>query len=328
MYTKQKIRDIFGPIWGASGTQNFFGEGWSYHHWPILSRLISFDGVTFVAKTTTINKRERAEGGNMDLRQVGDSWLPKKLFPDCIHISLRSWIQGAMMNAVGLSGPGAAALLETEQWQKETKPFMLSFMSVAKTPEEQLAEFIRFRTLFLKELPNFEFNPGLQINLSCPNVGKKGDALLASATPILDNCMSIEVPIGIKVSVTMPPDTVAELAKHSACSFVVSTNTVPWGQLPERINWQRLFGTTESPLKKYGGGGLSGKPLFPILVDWIKEFRQLDPETHVNAGGGIIHPDNVVALRDVGADTVSLGTTTILRPWRFKGIVKKAHEIL
>ena len=46
----QRVAD-FGPVWGASGVQGFFGEGYWFHRWvPGLS----FDGCTFVAKTTTL----------------------------------------------------------------------------------------------------------------------------------------------------------------------------------------------------------------------------------------------------------------------------------
>lgn len=327
MYNQEILR-LFGPIWLASGSGNFFGEGWSYHHWPIMRNFIDFNGVTFVAKTTTVGKRERVEGGNMDLVKKGKSWVPKKLFPGCVYISPRSWINGVMLNAVGLSGPGAKALFETEQWQARTDPFMLSFMSLGDLAK-QLEEFERFCKIFQNYHMYFCATVGLQLNVSCPNVVHNQSDLIGSIRPLLDLAATLGIPVGIKVVVTMSPKTVAELAKHPACSFIVVTNTLPWGQLPEKVNWKRLFGTETSPLIKrgYTGGGLSGKPLLPLVIEWIKEFREHDTRTHINAGGGILHPRDVLKLKSASADSVSIGTVPIFRPWRVKRIIRTAHKI-
>ena len=44
----------FGPIWGASGVEGFFGEGYWFHHLFKMLRLLSFKDMTFIATTTTI----------------------------------------------------------------------------------------------------------------------------------------------------------------------------------------------------------------------------------------------------------------------------------
>src|SRR5579863_1490269 len=106
-----------GKVQGAAGVQNFFREGWWFHLYLHLVGL-TFWGVTFVAKTTTLKPRlnpSRGEG-NMPMRLDGVTPLEK--FPKCIHLTLRMWLDGIVLNAVGLSGPGIEALLATDKWQQ------------------------------------------------------------------------------------------------------------------------------------------------------------------------------------------------------------------
>src|SRR3989344_1110259 len=88
----------FGPIWVMSGTLNFDGKGWPFH--KMLRRLFpkrfTFDGFTFVAKTTTLSPR----AGNMPMQT--DGITPQEWFPACIIIEWWQRLWGVMLNAVGL----------------------------------------------------------------------------------------------------------------------------------------------------------------------------------------------------------------------------------
>ncbi|HYE59872.1 MAG TPA: hypothetical protein VEA18_01670, partial [Candidatus Kapabacteria bacterium] len=96
----RKPLSVFGRVWDASGVRNFDGNAWWYHSFmPGLD----FSGATFVAKTTTIDPRK----GNMPLKK--DGITPRDLFPSCIKVYPR---KGIALNAVGLSGHGAEALLK------------------------------------------------------------------------------------------------------------------------------------------------------------------------------------------------------------------------
>ncbi|HEY4496609.1 MAG TPA: hypothetical protein VI432_00460, partial [Candidatus Paceibacterota bacterium] len=139
----------FGPVWGASGAQGFFGEGYWYHR-PLGPFGLDFSGATFVAKTTTLNPRP----GNMPLRR---NFTPKEFLPRSIIINP---VKGIALNAVGLSGPGAEALFEKHLWQRREDPFFISFMSVAKTPDERIEELVAFVELFKKRLEHFRGRVG------------------------------------------------------------------------------------------------------------------------------------------------------------------------
>src|SRR4051794_20119064 len=90
---------------------------------------LRFDEATFVAKTTTVEPR----AGNMPLKGT----TPREWKPRCIAVNVR---EAAVLNAVGLSGPGLEALLADGRWQARTDPFFLSFMAVEADPAERLAK--------------------------------------------------------------------------------------------------------------------------------------------------------------------------------------------
>jgi dihydroorotate dehydrogenase len=304
----------FGPVWDASGVRGFFGEGYWYHKWlkPIG---LSFKRSTFVAKTTTIKPRE----GNMELAE--DGMTPKRRRPDCIVVKMR---QGVALNAVGLSGPGAEALLADGRWQARTEPFFLSFMSVGETSQQRFAEFNAFVRLLDAERAAFRAPFGLQINVSCPNAGHAMAEFETETRIMLTRAGTLGIPLVPKFSVTTPIETAAAIAKHPDCDAVCVSNTIPWARVDDALK-RRIFGSLESPLAKYGGGGLSGAPLFPIVLDWVRCAAMKGFPKPINAGGGILSAHDAELLRCY-AQSIFVGSAAFLRPWRVRSIIRAAHD--
>ena len=275
--------------------------------------------MTFVAKTTTVLSR----AGNMPLNK--DGVTPKELLPKCVVVRP---FKGVALNAVGLSGPGLKRLLDAGVWQKRNQPFMVSYMSVAPTAEERLLETRAFVEILKPRLCEFQAPVAVQRNRSCPNVGMKlapeGD-FVKEAWEDLDILSALDVPIVDKYSVTTAPETVLKIARHPSLDSVCVSNTIPWGQLSQYIDWQRLFATTESPLKQFGGGGLSGWPLLPLTVGWVRKARSMGLDKPIAAGGGILKPDDVDALSQAGASAVCIGSVAMLRPWRVASIIRRGR---
>ncbi len=302
----------FGTVLAASGVQGFFGEGYWFH--PYLRPFgLDFSNVTFVAKTTTLQSR----AGNMPLR---DDFTPRERMPRCIYVKPQA---GIALNAVGLAGPGATALFKTGRWQARTKPFFLSFMSVAKTADERLDELKSFVELFRAYLPQFRAQVGLQINYSCPNAGLHLNELLGEVGDGLFIAARLGIPLMPKFNITLPPEAARDISNHPACSGLCISNTIPYGQMPDKIDWRKLFGPV-SPLAQYGGGGLSGKPLLPLLFKWIKMARRFGFTKPINAGGGILSlvDARVLAKCLNDDDSIFLGSIAFLRPWRVRGIAE------
>lgn len=306
--------DSFGHALGASGVEGFFGEGYWFHRLPYPFGAC-FKEMTFVAKTTTIKPR----AGNMSL---SDTYTPNELKPQCICVYP---LKGIALNAIGLSGPGAKALLEQGLWQKRTAPFMLSFATVENTKAKRLGEMLQFSQILMEHLPSFQAPIALQINFSCPNT-KHRTEFVEEILGILDIASILKIPLVPKFSVTFPVTLAAKVSRHPHCDALCVTNTIPFGALPEKINWNKLF-PNGSPLLKFGGGGLSGKPLMPLVEDWVKQAGKIGVKIPINAGGGILTFKDVISLKKAGASSVFFGSMAMLRPWRVQNIIKKTNVL-
>jgi len=311
------IRGINFCAFFASGALNFFGEGWRFH--KIYKRFFNLDftGATFVSKTTTLNYRK----GNMKL---DDNLQSRSLFPDCVRVYPTRRV---VLNSVGLSGPGANYLFSQGLWQKMTEPFFISFMAVEATKEQRVQEARSFANIFAKELPNFSARVGLELNISCPNTSHCSMGLIDDAVDQLQAFSGLGIPVILKVNALTPIEAIVRIAASGLCDAIAVSNTIPWGQLPGKIDWLGIFGSTISPLKHLGGGGLSGYPLLPIVGNWIAEAKDMGVSIPIIGGGGILEESDVDFLHGKGADAVSIGCALILRPWRIKAIIQRAKEL-
>lgn len=327
-----KLRGIdFGPITGASGVQGWFGEGYPYHRY--LKRIgLSFDNMTLVAKTTTLHARE----GNMALKE--DGITPSRLVPKCIVVKP---LAGAALNSIGLSGPGASALLASGRWQALTSPFMLSFMSVAQEQGQRRDELAAFCELLKEEEGKFSAPFGLQINSFCPNTDLDPQHLIGEVAANMRTARIIlgeAVPLVPKFNALVAPHTIRQMQGY--CDAVCVSNAIPYGKMPELINWKRLFGVAydghfpvlrKSPLAHLGGGELSGSPLLPVVAAWVREAKTVGLDIPINAGGGILSKDDVRTLiksgLDFEKDSIFLGSVAFLRPWRVQDIINYAHHL-
>jgi dihydroorotate dehydrogenase len=308
-----KLRGIdFGHVLDASGARSWFGDGYSFHRWvPGLS----FDGSTFVAKTTTLHPRR----GNAVIRP--DGLTPKIFGQRAVKIN---WWKGAVLNAFGLPGPGLKALLDSGRWQQIKEPFFLSFMAVEQSPKESLHEVQSFVRMLKKELPNFSAPVGMQVNFSCPNVHPREH--VTTFRHHLDEYQALDVPIMPKLSVNIPVDAAMAIEEHTNCDAICVSNSIPWGERSDRIDWKGIFGD-ESPLKDFGGGGLSGGFLLPLVAEWIRNARSQGLKKPINAGGGILKPSDVDVLAEAGASSVFVGSIAILRGWRLQATIGHANRV-
>lgn len=324
----------FGHVWNSAFVRGFFGDGLFRHHRYLRPFGLDWAGSTFVAKTTTLEPRT----GHLPLGGPSGT-TPKEWRPKCVRVN---WRAGAVLNAVGLSGPGLEALLREGYWQARTEPFLLSFTSVRVEPGNRLDEARRMAEMLAFVRPLFHAPFAVQWNDSCPNVGLDPTAMVWKTRNVLSVLADRlpGVPLLPKINALVPVEAAREIAAHPACSAIVVSNTLPWGVLPDRIDWKGLFGEV-SPLAHLGGGGLSGAPLLPIVQEWIARavygttpddllsdpwalHRSKPTDTFpapVVAGGGVLSRRDAWSMLAVGASAVELGSVAILRPWRVRSII-------
>ena len=303
----------------ASGTLNFFGEGWRQHRvfQRIFPKGFDFSGATFVSKTTTPDYNK----GNLDLRM---DFQPHSWFPDCVRVYP---VKGMVLNATGLSGFGAKYLFAQDLWQKREDSFLISFMATGETREERIREAEEFAKLFSRNIPK-SVRAGIEHNISCPNTKHSLNELFEETIIQLEVLSDLnDVPVILKINALALIEAVKRISNSGLCDAIAVSNSIPWGELPEKIDWERLFGSTTSPLEHYGGGGLSGRPLLPIVGNWIAEARKRGITIPIIAGGGILKPEDVDFMHQCGASTVSIGSVAMLRPWRVQSIIQRAKNI-
>ena len=305
------------PVWDASGLRGIAGEGYWFHRY--LPGILSFKGSLLVTKTTTSFRQQ----GNMPL---DENYQPRDRFPACIWTDP---VRGLTLNSVALSGPGVAY---TATWYSLVpEPFLISWMPIGTSLDEQIAEAQEFVYHIGRQRRVFVCNEfGIQFNVSCPNVGADLTALLEKTDMLLSILAELEVPIVVKLNLLVTPEAALKIAKHPACAGICIANSVPFGTVLPDSFWESTF-PYGSPLEArnpdFKKGGLSGPPLFPHVRDWVSRFRRSDQETHVNAGGGVWHASHVDQLYAAGASSIFIGTVAMHRPWRVRGIIRRAHKV-
>ncbi|EKD46838.1 MAG: hypothetical protein ACD_67C00046G0001 [uncultured bacterium] len=218
-----------------------------------------------------------------------------------------------------------------------TKPHVISFMSVAATPELRMQEFKKFLQLFLIYLPDFRAPVALTINVSCPNTKNAPKELAYEALSMVQEAQILNIPVGVKFGPEVEAQTIMEIDKSGICDYVVLCNTLKVGNYAKNFSWRwafgwksfawSLFGKVYSPLEKFGGGGYSGPKLRPVVRDLIKEVRAKGAKITIIACGGIQKPKHVIEMLDAGANAVKIGTVAMLRFWRISSIKKTAYEV-
>jgi dihydroorotate dehydrogenase len=172
----------------------------------------------------------------------------------------------------------------------------------------------------------------LQINFSCPNTGHEQKQDAEDIIQIL-RIFHEEIPQLLlipKFDLLVEPETISKLKPY--CDAFCVANTLAFGKKQSPQWWSELFKDGISPLPQRLGkdfpGGLSGAPLFPILVEWLTQMQSYDPEVIIIAGGGIMKKKDIKKLSEFSiVHGVALGSVAILRPWRLRGLIKYGNKL-
>jgi len=316
-----KLKGIdFGSCFLASGSLNFFGNGWYYdklYSWTIPGFKKVIETTTFVAKTTTLNPRP----GNMPLK---DNFQPRELKPKCIKVYP---FQGVALNSVGLSGPGLRTLIRKGGWFSIRRPFFISFMAMGNELRDRMDQTHQFVKIFGSELSEFRAPIGLQINVSCPNTGHNIQEITKEAKDILKIASVLNLPLDLKINVFMNTSTVREIEDTGLCDILTLSNTIPFGTQNTGIDWSKFGKDGLSPLQNIGGGGLSGRAILPCVLRRIEQLRGDGITLPIKGSGGIMSADDVDKMKHAGVNGIEIGTVLMLRPWQAPKIIQRAKEL-
>lgn len=217
-------------------------------------------------------------------------------------------IDGGMINAVGLQGPGV------ERWFDESLPGLVAndarvVISIWGRTATEFVEAARAVATGIERRPGADRILAVEVNLSCPNLeGRRG--IFAHdpdvSADVVAGCRVAGRPLWAKLS----PNTdrlveVAGVVSSSGAEAVTLINTVVGMVLdPE----------TGRPVLGNGGGGVSGRIIHPMAVRAVHDVHQTYPDLPIVGVGGVVDAASAVDLMRVGARAVQVGTATFADP--------------
>jgi dihydroorotate dehydrogenase (NAD+) catalytic subunit len=206
-----------------------------------------------------------------------------------------------MLNSIGLQNPGVDGVLEKygSTWASWKVPVIVN---VAGESVEDYVEVVR-------RLDGQPGVSGIELNISCPNVGAGGlqFALDAGAASQVTAAVrrATDLPLMVKLS---PAATdirgIARGIEDAGADAISAVNTLP-GLAIDRARRRPLLGNTF--------GGLSGPALKPVALRVVYEVAQV-VKIPIVAIGGVGSLDDVLDFLMCGAVAVQVGTAVFADP--------------
>ena len=302
----------FGHALNAPGTRGFLGET----PFSLFNHMgSSYEGSTFVAKATTLFPEI-----------VRDKTFSPKLPSKQVMVKP---IQGAILRPVEFLGPGLDTLME--KWKNEfstTSPYFISFISIAKTPEERILETHEFVRRISSSRNRMPGKFGVQLDMSYLNMNLDPDVIMGELESTLDLFKGTGIPVALKVSVLMPVWATVTISDHPSCDAIVCSDSLLWGKMSNQIDWEWIFGNSISPLAHLGGGELIGNPLQSVMANWVTLARSEGLTKPIVSGGGLLDKEHAETLIRAGVSAIELGSVSSLRPWRIQNLTRFANLVL
>lgn len=208
--------------------------------------------------------------------------------------------EDAMINSVGLAGPGVAA------WRAGGLVALRGRGArvVASIWGRTVDEFAEAAS----DLAGADV-VAIEINASCPNLEDRASVFAHSAAAvraILAATAGVHVPRWVKLSPNTPElVAIASAAVAAGADALVLTNTLVGLAIDVE---------TGHPTLGAGGGGLSGPPLLPVALRAVFECRAALPSVPIVGVGGVSCADAALQMVMAGADAVEVGSATFANP--------------
>jgi dihydroorotate dehydrogenase (NAD+) catalytic subunit len=206
-----------------------------------------------------------------------------------------------MLNSIGLQNAGVDAVLDkySTTWSRWSVPVIVN---VAGESVEDYVEVCR-------RLDGQPGIAGIELNISCPNVGAGGlqFALDPSAAGDLTAAVreATDLPLMVKLSPAATDiRTIAKRIEQGGADAISACNTLP-GMAIDRVRRKPLLGNVY--------GGLSGPALKPVALRVVYEVAQV-VKIPIVAIGGIGSLDDVLDYLFAGAVAVQVGTAVFADP--------------
>lgn len=220
-----------------------------------------------------------------------------------------------LLNSIGLANPGVDAVVEEILPDLNTIPCEV-LVNVSGYTRDEFAEVV-------KRLECSSVPFGYEINVSCPNVSRGGDAFGIDPREVANISALVRKATKKPFSVKLTANggdivSAAQAAEYEGADAVTVCNTF----LGMKIHWR-----TNIPALSRGTGGYSSPALFPLVV--ARVFQVADAVgIPVIASGGISCADDVLEIISAGAEMVELGSSLLKNPWIASQLANEVRIIL
>ena len=206
-----------------------------------------------------------------------------------------------MLNSIGLQNPGVDAVLEryAPRWASWLVPVIVNV--AGESVEDYVA--------VARKLDGVPGVAGIELNISCPNVGRGGlqFALDADAAGQVTAAVraATDLPLMVKLSpAAADVRAIARAIEDAGADAISAVNTLS-GMAMDRRRRRPLLGNTY--------GGLSGPALKPVALRVVYEVAQ-QVKIPIVAIGGVGSLDDVLDFLLAGACSVQVGTAIFADP--------------
>lgn len=215
----------------------------------------------------------------------------------------------AMLNSVGLQGPGVAA------WRREDLPALVR--TGARVVASIWGRSVAGYAAAAADLAGAEI-VAVEVNLSCPNLDG-GRHLFAQSCEdtgaVVRAVVDAVAPTPVWAKLTAVTSSLVEVAAAAAdagAAAVTLINTL-LGMVVDVD--ARTYALGSGP----GGGGVSGPAIHPVAVRAVHDVRAALPALPIVGTGGVATGVDAIELLLAGANAVGVGTATFADPracWR------------
>ena len=208
---------------------------------------------------------------------------------------------GGMLNSIGLQNPGVDAVIEkyASTWASWHVPVIVNVAG------ESVADYVEV----VRRLDGVPGIAGIELNISCPNVGKGGIQFAIDAEAAGGVTAAVRRATDLPLLVKLSPNVadvrpIARAIADAGADALTAINTLSGiAVAPTRL--RPLLGNTY--------GGLSGPAIKPVALRIVYEVSQV-VDIPVVAIGGVTELADVLDYLAVGAAAVQVGTAIFADP--------------
>jgi dihydroorotate dehydrogenase (NAD+) catalytic subunit len=208
---------------------------------------------------------------------------------------------GGMLNSIGLQNPGIDAVLEryAPLWATWKVPVIVNVAG------ESIDDFVAV----VRKLDLVNGVSGIELNISCPNVGKGGLQFAIDEDAAAAVTRAVRRVTGLPLIVKLSPNVadVRPIARAIAAAGADALSAV------NTLSGMALRADRSGPFLGNTFGGLSGPAIKPVALRIVYEVAQV-VAIPVIAIGGITSLDDVLDYLAAGAVAVQVGTAIFADP--------------